>query len=80
MHCVTVFVDVLHSIAFNCVHCGVFELKITVFDVFVLFIQCKNCMTTSRSKGRIFFTKRIDSHNESNRIDSNRELECSNQF
>jgi len=24
-----------------------------------------------------FFTKRIDSHNESNRIDSNRELECS---
>ena len=35
MHCVTVFVDVLHSIAFNCVHCGVFELKITVFDVFV---------------------------------------------
>jgi len=38
MHCVTVFVDVLHSIAFNCVHCGVFELKITVFDVFVLFI------------------------------------------
>ena len=35
MHCVTAFVDVLHSIAFNCVHCGVFELKITVFDVFV---------------------------------------------
>ena len=33
-------------------------------------------MTTSESKGR-FFTKRIDSHNESNRIDSNRELECS---
>jgi len=36
-------------------------------------------MTTSKSKGR-FFTKRIDSndsHNESNRIDSNRELECS---
>jgi len=24
MYCVTVFVDVLHSIAFNCVHCGVF--------------------------------------------------------
>jgi len=24
-----------------------------------------------------FFTKRIDLHNESNRIDSNRELECS---
>jgi len=33
-------------------------------------------MTTSESEGR-FFTKRIDSHNESNRIDSNRELECS---
>ena len=47
-----------------------------MFDVFVLFIQCKNCMTTSESKGR-FFTKRIDSHNECNRIDSNRELECS---
>jgi len=34
-------------------------------------------MTTSESKGR-FFTKRIDWHNELNRIDSNRELECSN--
>jgi len=34
-------------------------------------------MTTSESKGRFFFTKRIDSHNESNRIYSNRELECS---
>ena len=33
-------------------------------------------MTTSESKGR-FFTKRIDSHNESIRIDSKRELECS---
>jgi len=33
-------------------------------------------MTTSESKGR-FFTKRIDSHIESNKIDSNRELECS---
>ena len=32
------FVDVLHSIAFSCVHCGVFYLKIIVFDVFVLFI------------------------------------------
>jgi len=31
-------------------------------------------MTTSESKGR-FFTKRIDSHNE-----SNRELECSNAY
>jgi len=37
-------------------------------------------MTTSESKGRFFLQKesiRIDSHNESNRIDSNRELECS---
>jgi len=38
MHCVTAFVDVLHSIAFNCVDYGVFLLKITVFVVFVLFI------------------------------------------
>jgi len=29
--------------------------------------SAKNCMTTSESKGR-FFTKRIDSHNESVRI------------
>jgi len=80
MHCVTVFVDVLHSIAYNCVHCGVFQLNITVFDVFVLFISCKNCITTSESKGRLFLQNesiRIDTHNESNRIDSNRELECS---
>jgi len=37
-------------------------------------------MTTSESKGRFFLLNesiRIDSHNESNRIDSNRELECS---
>jgi len=34
-------------------------------------------MTTSESKGRFFFAKRIDSHNESNLFDSNRELECS---
>ena len=27
MHCVTVFVDVLHSIAYNCVHCGEFLFK-----------------------------------------------------
>ena len=38
MHCVTAFVDVLHSIAFNCLNYGVFYLKITVFEVFVLFI------------------------------------------
>ena len=42
---------------------------------FVLFIQCKNCMTTSESKGRYFFTKRIDfnrfaSIRITNRIDS----------
>jgi len=37
-------------------------------------------MTTSESKGRFFLQNesiRIDSHNELNRIDSNRELECS---
>ena len=37
-------------------------------------------MATSESKGRFFLQNksiRIDSHNESNRIDSNRELECS---
>ena len=38
-------------------------------------------MTTIESKGPIFLLNesiRIDSHNGSNRIDSNRELECSN--
>ena len=47
--------------------------------MFVLFIYCKNCMATSESKGRFFLQNesiRIYSHNESNRIDSNRELEC----
>jgi len=37
-------------------------------------------MTTSESKGRFFLLNesiRIDSQNELNRIDSNRELECS---
>ena len=37
-------------------------------------------MATSESKGRFFLQNesiRIDSHNESNRIDLNRELECS---
>jgi len=37
-------------------------------------------MTTSESKGRFFLQKesiRIDSHNKSKRIDSNRESECS---
>jgi len=37
-------------------------------------------MTTNESKGRFFLLNesiRIDSHNESNRIDSNRELEFS---
>jgi len=33
-------------------------------------------MTTSESKGR-FFTKQIESIRIANRIDSNRELECS---
>ena len=38
-------------------------------------------MTISESKGRFFLQKEsilIDSHNESNQFDSNRELECSN--
>jgi len=37
-------------------------------------------MTTSESKDRFFLQNeyiRIDSHNESNRFDLNRELECS---
>jgi len=37
-------------------------------------------MTTSESKGRFFLQNesiRIDSHNESNKIDTNSELECS---
>ena len=33
-------------------------------------VKALNCITTSESKGR-FFTKRIDSHNESNRIEWN---------
>jgi len=40
----------------------------------------KNCMTTSESKDRFFLQNesiRIDSLNESNRIDSNREFEYS---
>jgi len=40
-------------------------------------------MTTSESKGRFFLLNesiRIDSHNESNRIDSNRKLECSSAY
>jgi len=40
-------------------------------------------MTTSQSKGRFFLQNesiRIDSHNELNRIDLNRELECSNEW
>jgi len=40
-------------------------------------------MTTSDSKGRFFLQNesiRIDSHNETNRIDSNRELECSTTY
>ena len=51
--------------------------------MFVLFIQCKNCMATSESKGRFFYkTNRFESIRITNRIeeiriDSNRELECS---
>jgi len=43
----------------------------------------QNCMTTSESKGRFFLQNesiRIDSHNESNQINSNRELECSTAY
>ena len=44
----------------------------------MLFIQCKNCMTTSESKGRFFYkTNRFESIRITNRIYSNRELECS---
>jgi len=76
MHCVAVFVDVLHSIAFNCVHCGVFLAENIQYS------KQENCITISESKGRFFLQNesiRIDSHNESNRIDSNRELECSSR-
>ena len=41
----------------------------------MLFIQCKNCMATSESKGRFFLQN--ESIRITNRIDSNRELECS---
>jgi len=37
-------------------------------------------MTTSESKGRFFFTKRIDLNRFAQRIDSNRELECSSKY
>jgi len=40
-------------------------------------------MATSESKGRFFLQNesiRMDSRNESNRIDSNRELECSRHW
>jgi len=48
----------------------------------IQYICKKNYMTTSESKSRFFLQNesiRIDSHNESNRIDLNRELECSKQ-
>ena len=46
--------------------------------MFVLFIKCKNCMTSSESKGRFFYkTNRFESIRVTNRIVSNRELECS---
>ena len=41
----------------------------------LLFILCKNCMTTSESKVRFFLQN--ESIRITNRIDSNRELECS---
>ena len=41
-------------------------------------ISKKNCMTTSESKGQFFYTtNRFESIRITNRIDSNRELECS---
>ena len=41
-------------------------------------IRQKNYMTTSESKGRFFYkTNRFESIRITNRIDSNRELECS---
>ena len=39
--------------------------------------QEKNCRTTSESKGRFFFTKRIDSLKMNRWIDSNSKSECS---
>ena len=43
--------------------------------------QEKNCMTTSESKGRFFYkTNRFESIRITNRIDSNRELECSTGY
>ena len=73
----TAFVDVLHSIAFNCVDYGVFSFKITAFEVFKCYLFSAKTAWQLVNQKADFFTKRIDSHNESNRIDSNRELECS---
>ena len=75
MHCVTVFCrcsKVLNA-ANN-------DVSLFFGWVYTINSLQENCMTTSESKGRFFLqneTIRIDSHNESNRIDSNRELECS---
>jgi len=65
MHCVAVFVDVLHSIAFNCVHCGVF------FGWDYTINKQENWMTISESKGRfVYKTNRIESIRITNRIES----------
>jgi len=73
----TAFVDVLHSIAFNCVDYGVFSFKITAFEVFKCYLFSAKTAWQLVNQKADFFTKRIDSHNESNRIDSNSEFECS---
>ena len=72
MHCLTVFCrcSTQYSFQLRTLWC-ILLYKITVFDVFVLFIQCKNCMTTSESKGRFFKkTNRFESIRITNRIES----------
>jgi len=71
----TAFVDVLHSIASNCVDYGVFSFKITAFEVF------KCYLFSAKTAWQLVNQKADFLQNESiritNRIDSNRELECS---
>jgi len=57
-------------IAFNCVHCGVFYFKNhCVWCVCVIYLVQKTAWQLVNRKAD-FFTKRIDSHNESNRFES----------
>ena len=77
MHSVTVFVDVLHSIAFNCVHCGAFWLKSLYLMCLCYLFSAKTAWQTVKRKADFFLQNesiRIDSHNK-----SNRELECSSR-